>query len=80
MEEHTKPLSAPVRPRAGARGGGGRCGWPRNPGPPAPRPAQAIFCRGSRGGGGGREHGDAGGARRVRGLGEPPEDSRAAGA
>ena len=42
MEEHTEPLGAPVLPRAAARGGGGRCGGPRNPGVPGSRPAQAI--------------------------------------
>ena len=53
MEEHTEPLGAPMLPRAAARGGGGRCGGPRNPGVPGSRPAQAI--RGGSQGGGGRE-------------------------
>ena len=75
MEEHIEPLGAPVLPRAAARGGGGRCGWP-----PQPRCSGSTSRPGDPRGQSGRgwARGDAGGTRRVRGVGEPPEDSRGA--
>lgn len=76
MEEHIEPLGAPVLPRAAARGGGGRCGWP-----PQPRCSGSTSRPGDPRGQSGRgwARGDAGGTRRVRGVGEPPEDSRGPG-